>query len=280
MGSGMLLDLSLTDAEKRAVEAIERSGAFDRAFYLRQYRDVAASGCDPIAHYVRWGAAEDRDPSGSFQTSLYKAKWNTELVSLGLNPLLHAVHYGEFTTISAGRDNGHAPVPGQEAETTAPSPAIEVAESRHATWQRLTRRKTEIELAMQVEPCNWGIRRDYFAFLAETARSHFGSLYAVLPVIRTPLLFRSGTSDIFNLAQVFLGDRHGDDPHGYGGYGFDLPTPRWILDLGAYCGYTAVYLANRFPDARIISVEPAPANFEVLRTNNCLLYKYPSPPDS
>src|SRR5262249_31736623 len=37
--------------------------------------------------------------------------------------------------------------------------------------------------------------------------------------------------------------------------------------LGGYCGYAAVYFANRFPGARIVTVEPPGPNFEVLRAN-------------
>jgi FkbM family methyltransferase len=39
------------------------------------------------------------------------------------------------------------------------------------------------------------------------------------------------------------------------------------LDIGAYCGYVAVYFANRFPDAEIMCVEPPGANFDALLVN-------------
>lgn len=42
------------------------SGAFDGAWYVRRYPDVA--GRDPIMHFVRFGAAEGRDPAPSFPT--------------------------------------------------------------------------------------------------------------------------------------------------------------------------------------------------------------------
>jgi hypothetical protein len=53
------------------VHAIDRSGLFDRDFYLAEYPDVRASGLDPILHYVTIGAAEGRNPSRLFDTAYY-----------------------------------------------------------------------------------------------------------------------------------------------------------------------------------------------------------------
>jgi FkbM family methyltransferase len=44
-------------------------------------------------------------------------------------------------------------------------------------------------------------------------------------------------------------------------------TPARILDLGAYVGYAAVYLAHLYPLAEIVCVEPSPANFRLLALN-------------
>ncbi|HVH82149.1 MAG TPA: FkbM family methyltransferase, partial [Stellaceae bacterium] len=44
-------------------------------------------------------------------------------------------------------------------------------------------------------------------------------------------------------------------------------APRRILDLGAYVGYAAVYMAHLFPDAEIVCVEPSAANFKMLTLN-------------
>ena len=53
---------------------------------------------------------------------------------------------------------------------------------------------------------------------------------------------------------------------------YDLPTDamgevRTIIDLGAYCGLSTVYFAERFPGASIVAVEPDPANYNCLRLN-------------
>jgi len=133
-----------------------------------------------------------------------------------------------------------------------------------------SRRKLEFEFAMHADPLNWELRRSYFDFLHRLSRSCFGSFWAVLPEIATPIYFRGASSDVLNLRHIFLGGLHRDGPYLYGSYGFDLPRPERILDLGGYCGYAAVYLANRFPGAKIVTVEPPGPNFEVLRANTML----------
>lgn len=40
-----------------------------------------------------------------------------------------------------------------------------------------------------------------------------------------------------------------------------------ILDIGGHIGTAAIFLANRFPNARIYSFEPVPDNFELLTRN-------------
>lgn len=42
---------------------------------------------------------------------------------------------------------------------------------------------------------------------------------------------------------------------------------RTIVDLGANVGIAAIYLADRYPLARVYAVEPAPANFALLKRN-------------
>lgn len=46
-----------------------------------------------------------------------------------------------------------------------------------------------------------------------------------------------------------------------------IHDPKVIIDLGAHYGDTTLYYHVRFPDARIIAVEPSPENFERLKTN-------------
>jgi FkbM family methyltransferase len=119
-------------------------------------------------------------------------------------------------------------------------------------------RKAEREAAMLAQPQDERLRRAYFDHLLQFAGSRSGLSWALLPEIGHPLYFRCGSSDVLNLIQVF---RDG---------AYDFParaTPLRILDLGAYCGYAAVYLARRFPQARILCVEPGPDSFRLLSLN-------------
>jgi len=69
---------------------------------------------------------------------------------------------------------------------------------------------------------------------------------------------RGGTSDLDVVEQLMVQHE----------LGFDLDhAPNWIIDLGANIGVSAVYLANRFPSARILALEVDSANFELLVRN-------------
>jgi hypothetical protein len=50
---------------------IRASGLFDTDYYLGRYPDVAASGLDPVDHYLQVGAAKGYDPSPLFDTGYY-----------------------------------------------------------------------------------------------------------------------------------------------------------------------------------------------------------------
>ena len=46
-----------------------------------------------------------------------------------------------------------------------------------------------------------------------------------------------------------------------------MTDPKLILDCGAYAGYSAAYFLSRFPQCRVIAVEPDPDNFALLQRN-------------
>jgi GT2 family glycosyltransferase len=78
---------------QRDAEIIAESGLFDEQWYLRRYPDVAASGRDPLIHYLAFGAAQGCDPNPLFQTQWYSAR-NPDVKRRGINPLLHYVLIG------------------------------------------------------------------------------------------------------------------------------------------------------------------------------------------
>lgn len=76
--------------------------------------------------------------------------------------------------------------------------------NRVALMDELLLRKTNLEAAMLASPGDYDVRSQYFAVLMQISYSSFGSFFACLPEIETPLLFRGGTSDIWVLQQIFL----------------------------------------------------------------------------
>lgn len=73
--------------------AVAASGFFDPAFYLESNPDVAASGADPLLHYVDYGARELRNPSPYFDTEYY-LRSNPDVARHGANALIHFVKHG------------------------------------------------------------------------------------------------------------------------------------------------------------------------------------------
>jgi FkbM family methyltransferase len=79
-----------------------------------------------------------------------------------------------------------------------------------------------------------------------------------VPGSATPLLCRPRDSDIWVIWSAFF-KRDCD---------CELPTStQTIIDAGANVGYVSVFLANKYPAARIVAVEMDPDNVEILRKN-------------
>jgi FkbM family methyltransferase len=71
-------------------------------------------------------------------------------------------------------------------------------------------------------------------------------------------LYLSERADFTTLHDVFV----------EGEYDVPLPeSPASIVDLGAHVGLSVLRFHQRFPEARILAVEPNPSNFEKLRRN-------------
>jgi FkbM family methyltransferase len=78
------------------------------------------------------------------------------------------------------------------------------------------------------------------------------------PGIRFPFYLRVRTSDYHCYKQIFDGQE----------YAFQVSRqPRTIIDAGANIGLASIYFANKFPNARIISIEPEISNYELLERN-------------
>ena len=71
-------------------------------------------------------------------------------------------------------------------------------------------------------------------------------------------ILRNQTSDVETFRQVFI---HKE-------YDFVLEKPpQLIVDAGANIGLASLYFASKYPDAKIIAIEPEASNYELLQRN-------------
>ena len=89
-------------------------------------------------------------------------------------------------------------------------------------------------------------------------RKKRGTITLRVPGVAHPLTLRAGTSDLYMFEEVFM----------QGEYALEKPLdPKLILDVGANVGFASVWFANKYPQAKIVAVEPDASNIEVLRKN-------------
>ena len=78
------------------------------------------------------------------------------------------------------------------------------------------------------------------------------------PGAGAPVTLRARTSDIPAFEDTFI----------FGHYGIEFDRdPEVIVDAGAHIGLVSALFATRYPDAKIIAIEPEPGNFEILSKN-------------
>ncbi len=84
---------------RQVVRRIRTSGLFDTAWYLREYPDVAATGMDPVLHFIEHGVREGRCPNPFFHTRWYLEQY-PDVYAEKADPLLHYLDHGA----AEGRD--------------------------------------------------------------------------------------------------------------------------------------------------------------------------------
>ncbi|WP_396167557.1 FkbM family methyltransferase [Flavobacterium sp.] len=84
-----------------------------------------------------------------------------------------------------------------------------------------------------------------------------------LPGYSIPINVRPKSSDLLTFHQVFTFKEYDIN------FGF---IPKIIIDAGANIGLAAVYFNRKYPNAKIIAIEPEKSNFEILKMN-CKHYK-------
>lgn len=80
-----------------------------------------------------------------------------------------------------------------------------------------------------------------------------------IDVPKYPLYLRPQTSDLANYVQIFMQRTYACTEI--------LEDVKLIVDVGAYVGYSAIWFAQKFPQAKIVAVEPDEGNFKVLVNN-------------
>jgi FkbM family methyltransferase len=103
----------------------------------------------------------------------------------------------------------------------------------------------------------FGSRGVWLAAVARLRRSKAEILVSV-PGLKHPVHLRLRTSDISTFRQVLITSEYDSE--------FTQP-PRIVVDAGANIGLASVFYANKYPNARILAIEPEPANFRLLQKN-------------
>jgi len=80
----------------------------------------------------------------------------------------------------------------------------------------------------------------------------------ILSDVQYPFSLRSASSDVAIFHQIFYDKEYAID------FAFE---PKFIVDAGANIGLAAIYFANRFPNAQLVSIEPEVENFRLLEKN-------------
>lgn len=114
--------------------------------------------------------------------------------------------------------------------------------------------------------------KDYWSFLS-WYKDRFGIISAIAALVRllwfrgvgvvpNPLtggwvFIRPGTADQNVYEEVFLANE----------YNLSLGNVNFIVDAGAHIGLASTFLANKYPQAIIVALEPEVSNFEMLVKN-------------
>lgn len=78
---------------KKLKSQIEKSGLFDKVFYLKTYHDVRVADMTPIEHYIKVGIKEDRKPNVNFDPIWYK-NFYLDVKLNGAYPIVHYILFG------------------------------------------------------------------------------------------------------------------------------------------------------------------------------------------
>lgn len=84
---------SALDSDSRGVPVVV-SRLFDVEWYSKQYPDVAATGLDPLSHYMASGSKQGREPNAFFHTPFYRRQLTERGIASTNNAFLHYLTEG------------------------------------------------------------------------------------------------------------------------------------------------------------------------------------------
>jgi hypothetical protein len=111
---------------------------FHPAWYLAANPDVAASGTNPLDHYLMRGAQELRNPGPAFDTVFYLAS-NPDVVASGMNPLEHYLRFGRLEGRPTQAAEGPRGVPRDALAPTGSGIRVDPRLRRRVARRQLTR---------------------------------------------------------------------------------------------------------------------------------------------
>jgi len=101
-------------------------------------------------------------------------------------------------------------------------------------------------------------RKTQYEKLFQKLSNEYNLVKIKLPYIKYPIFKRSGTTDEKVYNKVFK----------YKEYDITINfEPKFIIDCGAYTGFSTVFFKNKFPGSLILAIEPDKSNYDMLMYN-------------
>ncbi len=220
------LSFSRRRTRKVPREQVERelvAKAFDAEYYLANNPDVAASGADPLRHFLGHGWKEGRNPAPSFSLQDYLQMY-PDVASSGTNPFIHYLRHG--------RDEGRL---GRKlSDPTPETPELRDLVARHFDTEHYVARNRDVA-ATGADPLDHFLRAGWREQRNPTADFSLSDYTANVPVVE-----RTGLNPFAH--HLLFGDiQESDTP------AIESPSPDAQKAI-AREHFNAAFYRTRYPD--------------------------------
>jgi hypothetical protein len=154
-------------APRLSPEAEIAAQAFDARFYLSINTDVAASGSDPLEHFMVFGWKEGRDPAPDFSVKAYLAAF-PEVAAAGENPFVH--------WLASGRPKVFPPEPPLGFRYEVIAGLVPVADRIARVTKGEDRLSDAADLAAALQVSRGGLSRLHVTFSHDDFTANVGGL--------------------------------------------------------------------------------------------------------